>query len=211
LNEVISEDLVKIKVAKEDVARELAELQEAIKKGFITKQNAIVRDLLKVYGHIQHGGEIIDIAPTFKKAGLDEDGHPRLAIVRSDAKFCYCAKKNNGSAIYSRDELSEWRPHPRKTSGDLLLPPATFQWLNNTDRYIKTAVPIIPARVYLAVSTRLLPEHYHILFEVESWKKHEPQPPRDPILGKLLTQNLFGVLAHWELTDLEAKILEGRL
>lgn len=75
----------------------------------------------------------------------------------------------------------------------------------------KTVVPIIPPRVSLAVSTRLLPGYYHILFEVESWNSYSPKPPRDPILGRMLTNNLFGVLATWELTDLEAKIVEGRL
>lgn len=45
-------------------------------------------------------------------------------------------------------------------------------------------------------------------WEVEKWK---PVPPRDPILVKRLTPNLFGVLATWNLTELERAIIRGRI
>jgi len=44
--------------------------------------------------------------------------------------------------------------------------------------------------------------------EVEKWK---PLPPKDPILLKRLTPNLFGVLATWDLTNLERAIIRGRI
>ncbi|MEM3580897.1 MAG: hypothetical protein QXQ64_06505 [Candidatus Bathyarchaeia archaeon] len=42
-------------------------------------------------------------------------------------------------------------------------------------------------------------------------EKWEPVPPRDPILVKQLTPNLFGVLATWDLTPLEKAIIRGRI
>ena len=35
--------------------------------------------------------------------------------------------------------------------------------------------------------------------------------PRDPMLLKKLTPNLYGVLATWNLTELERAIIRGRL
>lgn len=204
-----------VKANKEEIETELKELNEALEKGFITKKNKMVQDLLKVYGHLKHGGKILDIHEVFKKVELDDNDDPKLAIVRADAKQCYLYKKNNGGAFFTKENRS-WREtwSPRKGYGDIALPTGTFSWLDeltSETRLRQTLVPMIPPRVHLAVSCRIMPQHYHILFETESWCKATPIPPKDPILGRMLTKNLFGVLATWELTDLEAKIVEGRL
>jgi len=209
-----------VQVTKQDVEKELAELQEAIEKGFVSKKNKMVQDLLKVYGHLKHNGRIIDIYESFQKAGVDDNLDPKLAIVRADAhgRSCYIYKYNNGSCLFSIERKRDsWSVSVSKTVGDIRLPASTFDWtkddLDSDLRHRKCGVPLIPPRVNLAISCRIMPQHYYILFEPEGWVtyKAKPHAPRDPILGKMLTPNLFGVLATWELTDLEAKIIEGRL
>lgn len=209
-----------IQVTKEEVEKELAELQKAIEQNFVSKNNKMVQDLLKVYGHLKHNGKIIDIFESFRTTGINDNLDPKLAIVRADAqgKSCYIYKYNSGSCLFSiENKRKSWgSPSFSKTLGDIRLPPETFQWtsddLDPESRYRKCAVPMIPPRISLAVSTRIVPQYYYILFEPEAWVtyKAKPRPPRDPILGKMLTKNLFGVLATWDLTDLELKIIEGQ-
>lgn len=207
-------EIPNIRVEKEEIESELNDLKQAMDKGFLSKSNRLVQDLLKVYGHLKFGGKVIDIHEAFRKASVDHNTDPKLAIIRADARVCYLKKFSNGGALFSMQKLDWNRSYPLKSLGDIHIPSGTFTWdlqQNDEQRYRKTLVPMIPPRVILTVSIRLTPQHYHIIFEPESWSKSAPRPPKDPIIGKMLTSNLFGVLAHWELTDLEAKIVEGRL
>lgn len=47
--------------------------------------------------------------------------------------------------------------------------------------------------------------NYHILFEVKEWKSY----PVDPFLLRRISGMLFVVEAEWELTELEASLLES--
>lgn len=197
---------------------------DALKKIFkqhntFRTQDQIYKDMQKVYGHLQHGKKIIDIFEAFRKVGLNEDSDPKLAIVRADAAICYLHKRENGSAKFSMNEFDRyWRE--TKSSGDTILPPQTFTWprIPNPTSYdpertgiknsrAKTIVPIIPPHILVTEVKALMP-NYHILWEVEKW---QPIPPKDPILLKKLTPNLFGVLATWNLTELERAIIRGRI
>lgn len=199
-----------IQVEKEKILSELEALKKGVKEHYISKRSKLVRDLLAVYGHLHHGGKIIDIFETFHNVGLKKDGNPKLAIVACDAKWCYLYKIRNGGAIFSKENKGRWGVSAKKTIGDIKLPPETFTWKDLEESRFKCASPIIPPRINVQISARIVPYHYHILFEVEEWSRN-PVPPRDPILGKMLTPNLFGVLATWDLTELERKIIRGRL
>jgi hypothetical protein len=63
-------------------------------------------------------------------------------------------------------------------------------------------VPIIPAK-HLPKNKL---DKYFILWEVKKWGRIA-EPKRDPLLLKRLTKNLFVVIASWNLTELESKIL----
>jgi hypothetical protein len=173
---------------------------------------------MAVYGHLKHGKKIIDIHESFRKAGLNREGDPRLAICRADAKQCNCLKIEDGSAIFSMERLDRWQRQPRKTYAEVKLPSGTFQWqpidptrplntYNIKNQMIQCPAPIIPAKI-LVEEVRYRLKNYHVLWEVEEWK---PVPPQDPILLKRLTSNLFGVLATWELTALEKAIIRGHV
>lgn len=203
-------ELEQLTMPKRKAEKEFNILKQAIKQNAKLKREQIYKDLRKVYGHLQHGKKIVEINESFKKAGLNKDGDPKLAIVRADAKVCYCYKGNDGSAVFSfeREVTSA-----RKSYGEIALPKDTYQWttdgsfLSWREKYIGSPVPVIPA-IILVEQVRHLLRNYHILWEVEEWK---PVPPRDPILVKQLTPNLFGVLAHWNLTKIERAIIRGRI
>jgi len=202
-----------LKVETDQLEKELADLKKAVTEGFISKRDAITKDLLAVYGHLQHGGVLIDIFDAFHKTGLrPDDGNPKLAIIPCDALVCYLYKRKDGSAIFSKQNKG-WNISQIKGNGDIKLPPETFEWTENKIVRFKCACPMIPPRIAVQVSARIVPSHYHLLFEPDNWveSKEPPRPPRDPILGRMLTPNIFGVLATWDLTELERSILKGRL
>jgi len=203
---------IEIKVG--DVEKELEILQKGIKEGVVSKQSKIVRDLLQVYGHLKYHGKVIDIYKSFKRTGLGETGNPKLAIVRADMQWCHLVKKPNGGAIFSKERKDNWNPHAVFSEGDIELPADTYIWGDDFKhrQYLKTVAPIIPPRVQIASSMRLMPCYYHIIFEAEYWTDDpEPRPPKDPILGRMLTPNIFGVTATWDLTELEESLLLGKI
>jgi len=195
---------------------EFKALKQALRQHAQLRKEEIRRELMAVYGHLKHGKKIIDIHESFRKAGLNKEGDPRLAICRADAKQCNCLKIEDGSAIFSMERLDRWQRQPRKTYAEVKLPAGTFQWqsidptrplntYNIKNQMIQCPAPIIPAKI-LVEEVRHRLKNYHVLWEVEEWK---PVPPQDPILLKRLTSNLFGVLATWELTVLEKAVIRG--
>lgn len=210
-------EVEELALPKEQAEAEFYALKQALKQNATLRKEQIRKDMLAVYGHMRHSKNIIEVHESFRKAGLNKDGDPRLAICRADAEQCYCLKLERGGAIFSVTQLNRWSK-PRKTELDVVLPEATFQWQpadptktfsqwNIKHEQTKTLVPIIPAKI-LVSEVKVLLRNFHILWEVEEWK---PVPPKDPILLKQLTPNLFGVLATWNLTPLERAIIRGRI
>lgn len=205
-------------IPKKKVEQEFEALTQLIKKSKKTKLDEIYLDYQKVYGHLSHGKKIIDVYEAFKKAGLNDEGHPKLAIVRADSKQVLCEEYSNGSVTYYHDrggkDVTSWkfRSYLYGDRYDVKLPEATFTWPKNEAGYSQygrtsTIVPVIPAKI-LVNEIKVLLRNFHIIWEVEEWK---PIPPRDPILVKRLTPNLFGVLATWDLTELERAVIRGRI
>lgn len=52
------------------------------------------------------------------------------------------------------------------------------------------------------------PGPFFVLWEVQRW---ESVPPVDPLLLRRLTNNLFSVLAEWNLSPVEQAIIRGTL
>ncbi|MEM3696514.1 MAG: hypothetical protein QXQ94_03285 [Candidatus Bathyarchaeia archaeon] len=211
-------EVEELALPQKQAEEEFKALRQALRRHAQLRKEQIRRELIAVYGHLKHGKKIIDIYESFKKAGLNREGDPRLAICRADAKQCYCLKIEDGSAIFSMQRLDRWQRQPRKTYAEVKLPAGTFQWqpidparplgaYNIKNQTVQCPAPIIPAKI-LVEEVRHRLRNYHVLWEVEEWK---PVPPQDPILLKRLTSNLFGVLATWELTPLEKAVIRGHV
>jgi hypothetical protein len=130
-----------------------------------------------------------------------------LAIVRTDSKECYFHKRRKGGGLFTM-KANDYGAN----ASDILLPHKTFpEWVTEKSSWgsdeiknptLKTSVPIVPAR--FLPNGRL--ERYYILWEVEDWE----EVPKDPILLKRITKNLFVALAFWNLTPLERALIRGR-
>ena len=155
----------------------------------------------RVYRAMSKGRKIIDVTTVIEKAGLNPSGQPRLAICRADKTKCYFEIYANGSAVFTARNLQDWRRSSRTNRFvDFNLGPGTFP--RNHTNALSTMAPVVPAE--------LIPkdglEKYWLLWEVDKW---EQVPPRDPLLLRRLSKNLFAIIAEWSLSPLEWAISRG--
>jgi hypothetical protein len=197
-----------IEVMQEEAEKQSRLLKKVFKDNASIAKNEIYRNLQRAYGHMKHGGKVIDVYEAFKDTGIGPDSNPRIAIVRADAMKCYMTKLNGGGAVFSHIDGGRWgTSKARKTYGEIELPKGTFGWDHVPwDKSIhSTIVPVIPPAILIEEVKHHL-RNYYILWEVEDWKM---EPPRDPLLLKKITPNLFAILATWDLSDLERAIIKS--
>ncbi len=190
-----------ITMAKEKAKKEWKTYSELLKK----RKEKYLKEMKTAYWHLSKGRKIIDAYEVFKTTGISEKKEPRLAIAPADATKIYFKKWREGDGRFTTDERGN------RNNSQVYLPEKTFpkwpyargsRW-QLKDELITTTVPIIPAQ--------LLPNgklsRYYLLWEVEDWQS----APKDPILLKRLSRNLFTVLATWNLTKLERAVVMGRV
>lgn len=172
-----------------------------------THDEPIYEDLKKVFYQLSKGRQIIDIYDSFKQAGKNDNDEPKLAICRANLKEVVFERRDNGGGAFYGN-YDPWGSN----YAHVALPEDTFDNWNwpkgymNRRQYeaIKTIVPIIPAK-YIPNGQL---HRYFILWEVEEWK---PTPPKDPLLLRRLTKNLFAIMAAWDLTEIERAVIRGAI
>ncbi len=147
------------------------------------------KHILEAYRSIAHGGKIIALGETLRKAGLNENGTPKLAICRADAKEVTLTFYMDGME-FTGDDVGYW--HMRKVKTENFT-----KW--NSREHISARLPYVPP--YIRVGNM---SDYFILWEVK-WKSKPP--PSDPFLLKRLDDNLFRVVSAWDITPIEAAAL----
>ena len=210
-------EIEKIEMPKEKAKSEWKAYNVLIK----TRHDKYLTDMKKCMYELKEGKALIDIYKVMEKAGVNKKYQPKLAIARAAWKEVYFVKKDSGRGFFGKQDnnwankseghidlqshtFMEWpRVHEdRETHGNKnTVKVETWQIANET---IKTKVPIIP--VQLMPEGKL--EDYYILWEAFEWE----ELPRkdDPLLLKRITENLFVILAAWDVTDLEQSIISAR-
>ena len=159
--------------------------------------------LMRGFRALSRGQKVLDLIQVMTEAGVDAQHRPRLAICRADAPRVFCDCPQDGSAVFS---VARW-PRSRPSSASTIrMPPATFAAFDLQGASWRTVechavVPTIPPQYRPAHAL----SGYHLLWEAE-WQT----APRDPLLLKRLSANLYVVLAQWDLTPLEQAVLRGR-
>lgn len=179
--------------------------------------NAVLKDRRDSYAlemktclnHLKNGKQLIDIFGVLKAAGVNNKGQPNLAIARADWTKCHFRKIDTGRGHFApiRDNWSA------KGRGDVNMPPETFiDWPRRKDgegkdtwqtanEFLAATIPVIPAVI--------MPEgelkNYYILWQPKTWE--ELPETKDPLLLKRITENMFVILAAWDVTELEQAIL----
>jgi hypothetical protein len=192
-----------IEMPTEEAQAKYDEFRDVLMKNATNEERILKRG----YRALAKGKKIIDLDDVMKNAGQDDNGFPKLAISRADGEFVYFQQRTDGGGVFSITTNFYGRDYSTR----IVMPDGTFpqkvvyptfthtRWAN----YLRAVVPVIPN----AIRPRFSIQNYHILFE-PVWE-YVPHP--DPILLKRLSGSLFVVLAAWDLTELEQKVLKGRL
>lgn len=164
-------------------------------------------EIQRAYQLLAQGNVVIRAIESVKLAGLHAEGPnvglPKLALCRADATTCFYHSEQNGAGIFRMSNGWGEGHHVRRRT---VLPQGTFPTQRERNRWsaAEARLPLIP--VHLRPRRAL--ESYHILWEAE-WTKI---PPRDPyLLRRIGKADLWLVVAHWDLTEVERGALATRV
>lgn len=201
-----ADKIVKFKMPKEQAKEEWKKYCEVLKK----RKEKFLQVMKDAMYQMKEGRELIDVYELMKKFGLSEKNEPVFAIARADLKEVLFEKRDESSGRFGVEKA--WNSEVSWTKDNVTLPEKTFDihWERDEefshqikDKLIKTKVPIIPIE--------LLPDgdlsNYYILWEAVEWESLPP--PKDPILLKRLSENLFVILGSWDVTELERSVMRG--
>lgn len=190
-------EVTKIKMPKEKAKGEWRKYCEVLKK----RKEKYLKVMKQAMYHMKEGRELLDIYKVMKKAGLNENNEPRLAIARADISKVTFEKRDEGTGDFEEDirlPQNTFKIHWDREEGI----EDTNSWRIDKKR-IRTKVPVIPVEI--------LPEgalsNYYILWETNEWE--ELPETKDPILLKRISENLFAILGTWDLTELEQSVISG--
>jgi len=168
-------------------------------------------EVQRTYDLLRKGKVIIRALESIKQAGLNREFLPKLALTSALAKHCRLVRYRDGQFSMSPRTNS-----PRSTKNVYSFRENTFAFPAESfpmswDKKFRTSlsehealVPIIP--VFLRPKRGL--ENYSILWEAE-WER---LPPRDPyLLRRIGKADLWVVVAHWDLTEVERAALSTRM
>lgn len=156
-------------------------------------------EIMRTYKLIAQGNVIIQAMESIRLAGLNEDGLPKLAIMRAGNKECFVTLNNSGSVEFKSKRWMNYRDRRNVVdlpSGSMPRPKERVEG--------HALVPTIP--VHLRPKRGI--ENYHVLWEAE-WKRI---PPGDPYLLRQIGKgDMWLVVAAWDLTEVEKAAMRTRI
>ncbi len=168
-------------------------------------------EVQRTYQLLAQGKTIIRAIESIKAAGLDAKHLPKLALAPATASHCHIRRQRSGALIMSPSD-NWWRRNKnmlRFRDETFVFPVQSFPLTWDRKAYSgqsdhKATMPIIP----ISLRPKRALESYHVLWEAE-W---EPVPPRDPyLLRRIGKADLWLVVAHWDLTEVERAALATRI
>jgi len=195
-------NLTTIDVPVAEAKARLAEYEGVVRAERSAEDEAIAAG----YRAAARGLPVIQLSQVIAAGGFFDDGLPRLAVARADARQCFVHIMGWGEGrsvlVYSDERQADNRGAlVGRHTVRVAVPPPTHRrrWRAHT------VVPLVPPR-HRPRPNRLA--RCHLLWEVDSWT---PAPPVDPALIRHIRGDLWAVLAVWDLTELERAVLAQRL
>jgi len=200
-------DLAPLLISEEEAKERLAQYEAQIEAERTAEDEAIRMG----YRAAARGMPVFSLQAAFEAAGQfpaqgtnSSTGLPRLAIVRADATECR-VYADSGDWVFT-DILDSVNRGALVGKHSLRVPNGARDEQGRAAyvRGAKTVVPIIPPK-HRPRRHRI--RGFHIVWEVEKW---DPTPPVDPALVRHIRGDLWSVVATWDLTELERRVLFGR-
>ena len=167
-------------------------------------------EVMQAYRLIAKGKMIIRALESIRQAGLNREFLPKLAIASATAEKCFLSRYRDGRIIMSP---KQWTRRKRNVfdfrESTFVFPhdsfPMSWDGKHRTGSSEHNAqVPPVP--LHLKPKRGLA--SYFILWEA-TW---HPEPARDPyLLRRIGRADLWVVLAHWDLTEVERAALSTRV
>lgn len=159
--------------------------------------------LLAYKALLKAGTRLIHLPNVIREGGWTKSWLPKLAIARANAKQVTFFT-SGGRPYFEAGPWEHKQNNVVKTTPSIFPAEVTNEtWRKNNNHPLK-AVALVPA-----VPPQLRPDdlsQYHILWEAE-WTF---QAPGDPILLSKVNDDMYAIVAQWDLTPLEQRILESR-
>lgn len=199
-------DLGIIEITPEDAEARVAEYEQVL----ASERSAEDEAILMAYRAAKRGLPVISLSRAFDTAGYHDDGLPKLAIVRADAKECFVSVDSSSRNVPGGNRLTFASSQNSRSQGALVgrtttcvhtsvSRPSQKRWR------ARCVVPVVPPR-HRPKRGRI--SNFHILWEVDEWS---PAPPVDPALLRHIRGDLWSVVAVWDLTELERLVLSQRI
>jgi hypothetical protein len=165
-------------------------------------------ELLKAYRALYRGQQILDLPKTIGAGGLDDRMLPRLAVSRADKEKCHFY--SSSGTVYMSHEYQSYIYRLRPGDAFTFTAPQMPTQLTDESWRRTNNHPLRAAALVPSIPPHLRPDDlskYFILWEAEWTAK----APVDPLLLSKVNETLYAVVASWDLTPLEQRVLEGRL
>jgi hypothetical protein len=162
------------------------------------------------YQHLANGRQLLSLSAAIRAGGIGADGRPRFAVARADRPQVYLEWRRNNPIVHycAETQPTAWHAGRFASLNRFVDLRQTFDDARRSLRTGYARVPAVPADVRPAVGQL---RDWFILWEVDEWadRSHLAPPPRDPFLLEPIGGDLYAILAHWELTDLERAIMDS--
>lgn len=156
------------------------------------------------YAALARGTPVLSLSMVLDQAPRDAKGRPRLAIGRADERSI----RYVGSRRHENFQPDAWRGSRWNDARTVLVRRAREAVPGfSVEGY--SIIPMIPAEVR---PKRFDASAHWVLWEVEEWAERSSRatPDRDPYLLRRLADDLWAVVAEWDLTDVERLVMSSR-
>ena len=150
-------------------------------------------EIERIYRAISKGRMVISVQDSIRRAGLDEQQRPRLAICQAHADVCICVFGSGYVEFGIGDRDNRWRKPVGKLRVD---------WPGvGYNSSVMARLPRIPPQHRPAGDSIC---RYHVLWEAD-WQNI----PSDPYLLRRIGRDAWVVVAAWELTAVELSVIRA--
>jgi hypothetical protein len=163
--------------------------------------------LTAAYRMLSKGQQVLSLTQVLIAAGLNKQALPNLAIVRADSPRVHVRSTGREEIVFST--TGSWRDTKRdqvrtKNVYDYDWRRSDWRRVNGHPQLedVEALTPVVPPHLRPKDLSK-----YHIMWE-PNWQRRAPDP--DPFLLSRISDDLFVIVAVWDMTPLELAVLEGR-